>query len=371
MCRITSRPFRFTVLVLLLLSVACSPSPELSTGVVVNSAPGSKGPDAFDLQLEQVFGGDENAVDERSLLGRIGSVGVSESGDVYLVDAQSDEIVAFNSDGSVKWRKGGPGEGPGEIQWPGQLIVSSDGLLLVNQGGGRVDRYDLSGEYKSVLSNPPQFKLKCVLPDGRILGDEAVRDEWRLRLLTAPSELEIDSLSVLVNVEFDIDEPAGFGAMSAVTACSGTELLVASPGAYLVDRYSLDGEFLGGFGRSDTGWKPPVTASGEGAVSVPLFMPNVPLDIGEDGYFIVAQWLRNPEIAVDIAMAMLNRTPMPVREWQYSLDLFDRNGMLVSAVSGDGESPIGRPFASDGRGAVYTYVRSPIPQIRRYRLAVD
>lgn len=320
------------------------------------------------LELDQIFGGDENSADERSLIGRIGSVGVHESGDVYVLDSQGNNIVAFNSDGTIKWRKGEFGEGPGEIKWPSKLIAFSDGLMLVNQGRSRIDRYDLDGEYQSVLRKPARFSLKCILLDGRLLGDEAVRDEWRLKVLTTQSEYEIDSLSVLIDVKFEIDQPAGFGARIAVTACDGSEILVVSPGAYLIYRYSLEGGYLGSFGRSDTGWNPPVTVTDGAAVMVPLFMPNVPLRLGDRGYFMVAQWLKNPEVVLDIANAMLKGTSPPIREWQYSLDLFDRMGTLVSTISGDGESPIGRPVASNERGVIYSYINSPIPQVRRYNL---
>ena len=78
---------RVGVAVLMLLSVACSPNSQMPPSVVVNAAPGTSGPDAYSLELDQIFGGDENSADERSLIGRIGSVGVHESGDVYVLDS--------------------------------------------------------------------------------------------------------------------------------------------------------------------------------------------------------------------------------------------------------------------------------------------
>ncbi len=208
------------VAILKLFSVACSSNTRMPPSVVMNTAPGVNGPDAFSLELDQVFGGGGNEIDERSFIGYISSAGVHESGDVYVIDYQSNDIVAFNSDGTIKWRKGESGEGPGEINMPSTLIVLSDGLMLVNQGGGRIDRYDLNGEYQSVFRSSEKFSLKCMLPDGRFVGDEAVRGDWRLKVLTTDIENEMDSLSVLIDATFDIDEPAEFGAAMAITAYS-------------------------------------------------------------------------------------------------------------------------------------------------------
>ena len=362
---------RAGVLVVLFFAFGCSSDNPSQPQVLISEAPGRSGANAFSLELEQVFGGDENAADERRIIGNIGPVAIHESGEVFVVDRQANQIVAFGADGSVKWRKGSQGVGPGEIQYPNTLITIPDGLALVNQAGSRIDRFDLTGDYQSTRPATPGLSFKCFLPNGRFLGVKGVANEWRLQILTTQLENEADSLSLLFDATFDLDGPAGFGANLAVTACNESELLIASPGAYQIDRYTKEGTYIGSLGRSDTGWKPPSSATEQATVTVPTVLPSVPLQLGENGYLIVAQWLKDPDSARDIANAMVQGIRPPLREWVYSLDLFDEKGALVSTLSGEGESPIGRPIASDKNGAVYTYIDTPFPQIRRYSVVFN
>lgn len=132
------------------------------------------------------------------------------------------------------------------------------------------------------------------------------------------------------------------------------------------------GEYLGAFGRDDTEHEAPIIASIEGGFSMrPTFMAYPILSIGDGRNLVVAQWMTNTHDIDAIREAMRGGPPAPPSEFVHSLDLYDADGRLLSTVSGDEPLDIGRPFASDGAGHIYTLSGTPFPQVRRYRISIE
>ncbi len=88
------------------------------------------------------------------------------SGDTVIVtDRQSEQLVALRStDGSVLWRTGQPGEGPGCFTSIGQVDCSGGLIALANQGMGRIDLFSRDGTWLESIPFMQPYDL-CFLED--------------------------------------------------------------------------------------------------------------------------------------------------------------------------------------------------------------
>jgi len=66
---------------------------------------------------------------------RVRSVDTDGRGNLYVLDASAHRVVVFDSTGAVVRAMGRRGGGPGEMQWPHQLMVMSDGGVAVHDLG--------------------------------------------------------------------------------------------------------------------------------------------------------------------------------------------------------------------------------------------
>jgi hypothetical protein len=96
---------------------------------IVNGAEPSEGRHV--VQLEEVWraGGE----DGEDIFGMISQVRVAEDGTIYLLDTQLAEVPVFAADGERINTLSRRGEGPGETQFPSNLIFMPDGTLGICQ----------------------------------------------------------------------------------------------------------------------------------------------------------------------------------------------------------------------------------------------
>lgn len=95
-------------------------------------------------------------------------------GRIVIANSGSNELRAFNPDGSHAATFGGQGEGPGEFtsysptavaRWPG------DSIAAPNPWGMRVSLFDADGNHGRDLSvSPPLLDVVDLLPDGKIVA---------------------------------------------------------------------------------------------------------------------------------------------------------------------------------------------------------
>lgn len=363
-------------LIALCATAGCSRESTSDANDVVGQAPGTLGERAFRLELDATFGSDGDSADDDALLGRIVSAGIDDSGNVYIVDGQANQIIAFDSTGTVRWRTGRLGQGPGELRFPNQIFVSSAGLLLVNQAGSRLDEFDLNGRF--IASHPRRdrrtFPL-CWRGDSLLIEQAPIRGEWRIVIQESAGfpPGAADSAKVIGELVVDMPVEASPNVSLLINAtCARDELLIQHPASYRIERWSWTGQKRGSFGRSDTGIGPPATASSsDGAFVVSTtFISYSPLTLPTDHFLVVAQWFKDSGVAQTRAEAMISGKSVPEIEWLHSIDLYDDRGALVSTIPGEGPSPVGAPLTTDATGRIYTIVNQPVPQVRRYRLEV-
>ncbi len=71
--------------------------------------------------------------DEDVLFGVIAQITSDDSGNVYVLDAQLNQVVVFSPEGEYVRVIGREGEGPGEFQRPSDLFLTADGNVAVMQ----------------------------------------------------------------------------------------------------------------------------------------------------------------------------------------------------------------------------------------------
>ena len=99
--------------------------------IVENPAKGFEAPLVRDLELLWTIGGETD--DEDEMFGVIADVALDADGNVYLLDAQLNEVKIFDADGNFLRSIGREGEGPGEFRRAGSLLLEPDGRVAVIQ----------------------------------------------------------------------------------------------------------------------------------------------------------------------------------------------------------------------------------------------
>lgn len=70
---------------------------------------------------------------------------------IFVTDASTCEILALREDGSVVWRAGGEGEGPGEFSMITTLAASSRYIAASNIHLGRIELFSRDGSYEKSI----------------------------------------------------------------------------------------------------------------------------------------------------------------------------------------------------------------------------
>ena len=125
--------------------------------VVARTLGGSVWNDTVLLEPEMVLGVFEGP--DEYMLGRVRSLAVSESGEIYLVDSQIPALRKYSADGTHLATFGREGGGPGEYKRPdGGLAVLSDGrVVLRDPGNNRFSIFAPDGEFLESWRIPGGF----------------------------------------------------------------------------------------------------------------------------------------------------------------------------------------------------------------------
>lgn len=102
--------------------------------------------------------------------GQIPDLAVSPDGGAYVLDGDAREIVQVDAQGEEVRRMGGPGDGPGLLDYPRRLRLI-DGVLWVDDlGAGRWSAFDTTGSFLQSLDTPARVTggNADMTPDGLI-----------------------------------------------------------------------------------------------------------------------------------------------------------------------------------------------------------
>ena len=372
--------------VLVLAGVACSTASEWRgtieerDGIVHVSSPaeglwqdGARPP--FSLELEQVFGA-EDEPEEAILASVLGgkSFAVDTAGNVHVLDRSADQIISFAPDGSVRWRAGRTGQGPGEILGAGGIVWDGrDGLYASLQNGGRVDVWDIDGSYVSshLLANlgmSTAYVVGFLDPTTLVLWEWGrdqdgvtvwvldVQDPWTVKA------------EFFVNGGFE-DDPDLMDGTNIEVATGGGRIRTGHRIEYLLREFDDTGRLTRTIRRDVPPLVPTLSYRGTGW-NFGEFMPPLVL---EDGHSLVPH-MRTPNVesAAQFIRALdSGEPPEDLMEWESALDLLDSEGRYIGSVELAGSfDEIGTPVLVGPDGRLYTRVWRPVPQVRRYRVEI-
>lgn len=103
------------------------------------------------------------------LFGRITDVEQDDSSRIFVVDYENKDVRVFGPGGAHRFSFGRAGEGPGEFQYPSQLDMLDDGILMVAGRSGRVQFFEVRADS---VDRTGGFKVDFTLEDACALGDE-------------------------------------------------------------------------------------------------------------------------------------------------------------------------------------------------------
>jgi len=114
--------------------------------------------------------------DEEIMFGVISQITSDAQGNVYLLDAQLNQVFIFSPNGEHIRSIGREGEGPGEFQRPSDLFMTADGNVAVMQRmPGRIVLLTPEGDPLGNMSvpEPPDGGMQ-LFAGGRLAGDHVV-----------------------------------------------------------------------------------------------------------------------------------------------------------------------------------------------------
>lgn len=338
------------------------------------------------LELEQVFGADRSPA--QALLGEPYdlSVAVGMDGSVYVLDGQASRLISFAPDGSVRWRAGRAGKGPGEFEYPEGLVLTPDDfIVLMNQSRSQLDIWDSAGRFVSTtrlselsLNAPNSTRPTIVgfLEPGIVVLAGGIRggagsyitvvDLTKLTVRHQFAWTQLPSGSMPLNLSLETSVRADEGVILTGSSVGYEFGIYAEDGSILrrVTR-AVDYPVRGGVVQDDAS----VGLRAFGRILAPMYV--------DPSYMLVcATWTQgvaDPDaLAREFFLARKEGRPTPTTDERSSFDLYDREGRLLASVEDRGgqwvETGVPQFIGPDNR--LYTIAEDPFPQIRRYKVVI-
>lgn len=327
---------------------------------------------------EQTFGTAEEPSER--VLADVHGLTVDEKGTVYILDRGNHRLVAFNSDGSVRWTTGRPGQGPGEFFLPQALVWNGGKHLYVsNQFGARIDVWDTTGTFRA------RHALDAV---ERPSGLSGVVGKYLISTSTGfgdtpPHVHVIDAKTWTLRESFDIGSSQGLPEGTGVTFDVSVDpeeraFWAGNIATYSVRRYMLDGTKTHEITRSNIAL-PEIKALGRDEGGPRLETRSrvaAPLRLDSGHLLVASNWQTNPEEHMAGSDVESGHTAGRTRfedGYASAVDLFDPEGAFMGRLQWDGEPipGIGQLRTVGPNEKLYTYRSDPFPQVRRYAVSVD
>ena len=324
------------------------------------------------FELEQVFGVESKPADKIfNMIGRK-AFDVDDRGNVYIFDGGDNRLVSFAPDGSLRWSAGRPGQGPGEFSGAqGMAWNGASTIYVTNEGGARIDLWSTDGEFLESRSishlGVPRGSLVGVLDEFTVVVQASTRFPGvRVGVLDLRG-----GGSTVADFSVDISNaPTDRGAIMEVELVNGS-IVVGDWDSYDLRFYSREGVLERVVSREFEDMVTPSPRSERSAVDLSSWL-KPPLRLSEGLLLALVAW---PDAD---AVARLQQVESPswdsvLAAMRGTLDLFDADGRYLISVPSAATWPpeIGTPDAVGSDGRLYTVIRDPFPQVRRYRVEID
>jgi len=188
------------------------------------------------------------------MFNRLLSMAVDSKLNIYILDRQNQRILKFDRDGDFIWETGQKGQGPGEFQFPSNVVLTPSESIAVRDGS-LIHFFSNDGIFQKTVKLKGRFMGLKILPDGRFLMTRTVSGELGVAA-------EYHSMDGQFLRKFP-DEYRYGPKLSGGAAYYGGEfeifdnkLYLSLPGTYEIREYDLEGKILRKI-RRDFKIKPP------------------------------------------------------------------------------------------------------------------
>ena len=177
--------------------------------------------------------------------GSLRSLAVAGDGRLFVLDADNDRVVVFDTSGALLTTFGRSGRGPGEFSRPSALALG-DSLLVVGDRNSRFTIFGLDGSYRNSFVIP---RIRFMNSDLVVVGDSLVAVggfvegagkaiNGRLLHLVTIDGLRVGDAVPLSQSALDANS---FTVSGASVALQHDSLWVIQPTEYTLSRVGLDG----------------------------------------------------------------------------------------------------------------------------------
>ena len=161
------------------------------------------------LILEEDFKiGDSEA--EEEMIAQVTFFVVDENETIYALDMKSNNIKVFDSNGTFVRTISKQGQGPGEINFPSGLLITSENELLVEDAGNRrLAYFTLEGEFLRNVSVADKTSLTNLMTDsnGNYLGRQFVIEEGNMFFEIRKFDKDLNSQFTIEKIPFNLRDP--------------------------------------------------------------------------------------------------------------------------------------------------------------------
>lgn len=164
--------------------------------IVANPATGIWGPDEAPTIIEELKIGTAGG-DPDYQFGAIASVDIGSDGTIYVLDQQSQQVRAFDRDGTFLHTIGGPGSGPGELSQVlvALVVTAGDTLFVPDMGHQRITRFTADG---GTVGSFPIPMTEGIPIRWQIGADGRIVQQVRIMNLPGQTETVVDPKDLLL-----------------------------------------------------------------------------------------------------------------------------------------------------------------------------
>lgn len=203
------------------------------------------------LRLEEDFKIGDSEVEEE-MIAQVTFFVVDDREFIYALDFKASNIKVFDDNGTYVRTIGKQGQGPGEINFPsGILITSAKELLIEDAGNRRLSYFSLEGEFLRHVSLGDKTSLTNLVMDtkGNFLGRQFILEEKEYSFEIRKFDKDLKRLFTIERIPFNFRDPQKdkmnpFDFIQIYLFDSEDNIYYGNPKEYEVQVFSPDGTLI-------------------------------------------------------------------------------------------------------------------------------
>jgi hypothetical protein len=202
-----------------------------------------------ELILEEDFKIGDSEVEEE-MIAQITFFVIDENESIYALDWKANNIKVFDRNGKFIRTITKQGQGPGEINFPSGLLITSENELLVEDAGNRrLAYFTLEGEFLRNVSVADKTSLTNLMIDneGNYLGRQFIIEEGDMSFEIRKFDKDLNNLFTIQSIPFTFRDPQKdkmnpFDFVQIYFFDSEGQIYYGNPKEYEIQIYSSDGK---------------------------------------------------------------------------------------------------------------------------------